>query len=391
MERWERYLNKIYFDPGHPAAYSSLDKLYKTVLRENKFKITKGQVEEFLSGVNVYTLNRPVKKRLDKSRKFKTQVYASEPNYLWDMDLADFKNLSSENDGYKYVLIAIDVFTKKLYARAVKSKDTNNVKNAFLWVLKQAKTNPKNLRTDKGSEFINKTMKDIYKKKGIEHIKAVGRGKAVFAERVILTIKRLLYRYMINQNKLKWVKVLPEIVSNYNKTEHSTIGIPPNKVTKKNARGVWAQQFLIPQARKVLKERRNKIKSLKKEEVKKKRRTRVYYKFKPGDYVRISLAREPFDRVYSQTFSREIFKVVQRYVRNEVVLYKVEDLNGKLKDGSYYQNELIKVKYDEDQEFAIDAVLKTRVKDGEKEALVKYKGYSSQFNQWIPEKNIVDT
>ena len=55
-------------------------------------------------------------------RKFKKRkVYSSFRDNIWGVDLADMQSLSKYNKGIKYLLCAIDLFSK--YARVVPLKD----------------------------------------------------------------------------------------------------------------------------------------------------------------------------------------------------------------------------------------------------------------------------
>lgn len=57
-----------------------------------------------------------------------------------------------KNHGYKYLLTAIDVLSKKAYVKTLKKKNSAAVNAAFRELLEAVKPNtPKNLRTDKGS------------------------------------------------------------------------------------------------------------------------------------------------------------------------------------------------------------------------------------------------
>ena len=40
MSNWEKYLEKIYFNPSHPASYEGPVRLYKYVKQEGKYKIS---------------------------------------------------------------------------------------------------------------------------------------------------------------------------------------------------------------------------------------------------------------------------------------------------------------------------------------------------------------
>ena len=66
--------------------------------------------------------------------------------------------------------------------------------------------------------------------------------------------------------------------------------------------------------------------------------------------------------------------------------YKIKDLKGEEIKGTFYQQELQK---SSQEEFRIEKVIKKRrTKSGEKEAYVKWKGYSNDFNSWIPESDL---
>ena len=48
-----------------------------------------------------------------------------------------------------------------------------------------------------------------------------------------------MYRYFTAKNTLRYVDVLPKLVSSYNQTYHRSIKMAPVQVTKKNEAKVW--------------------------------------------------------------------------------------------------------------------------------------------------------
>ena len=49
------YLNSIYFDPAHPSSFGGIDKIYRTIKDEGRFRITYRQLKKWLRGQETYT------------------------------------------------------------------------------------------------------------------------------------------------------------------------------------------------------------------------------------------------------------------------------------------------------------------------------------------------
>ena len=77
----------------------------------------------------------------------------------------------------------------------------------------------------------------------------------------------------------------------------------------------------------------------------------------------------------------EIFTIVE-VKHTSPVTYRIVDLNGKEITGTFYKSELQKTSK---ELFRIEKV----IKKGKKKSLVKWKGYSDDFNSWVDNKDIV--
>ena len=67
--------------------------------------------------------------------------------------------IAGQNDGMRYILTVIDMFSKFAWAVPVKSKNAGSAADGFSHVLRQASPRkPKRLQTDKGKEFFNSTF-----------------------------------------------------------------------------------------------------------------------------------------------------------------------------------------------------------------------------------------
>ena len=56
-------------------------------------------------------------------------------------------------------------------------------------------------------------------------------------------------------------------------------------------------------------------------------------------------------------------------------------MNGEDIEGTFYEQELQKSKQ---EIFRIEKIIRSRMKNGKKEILVKWEGYDKSFNSWIP-------
>ena len=71
-------------------------------------------------------IHKPVKKKF-KRRK----VYVEKAYDTFSIDLADMNMYKDENNGYRYMLVCIDVFSRYLWIQPIKTKHADVVLEAF--------------------------------------------------------------------------------------------------------------------------------------------------------------------------------------------------------------------------------------------------------------------
>jgi hypothetical protein len=184
--------------------------------------------------------------------------------------------------------------------------------------------------------------------------------KGADIERFNRTLNSKINRYFTRNNTYRYLDVINDLLTSYNNSRHSTIGIPPSKVNPTNIYSVWQR----------INARRSKI-------------PQGVVKFKVGDHVRITKEKIKFAKGYGQTFSTEIFSVVNVIQRMPQPVYELSDLQDRPIEGQFYNYELVKFTVSPESEFQIDKIVRTRIQGGIKQHLVKWKGYDEAFNSSV--------
>ena len=131
---------------------------------------------------NTITLHKPVRMNFERRKTIVTGI-----DQQWQSDLCDMQNLQADNDGYKYLFVNIDVFSKFAIVYPLKNKSAQTVKNAFIKAIKQRK--PKTIQTDRGTEYFNRVLQNWFKQKNIKHFASHNYDiKAAIVERFLRTL-----------------------------------------------------------------------------------------------------------------------------------------------------------------------------------------------------------
>lgn len=377
MSNHTDYLRKLYYTPGKPGAYAGPEKLYQAVKQEGKYKIGRQRIRQFLNNEDSYSLYKPNRKTFPRSK-----VIVNTIDSMRDGDLADVSNIASHNDGYKFLLVLIDIFSRYLFIVPLKNKHHQNIVDGLKLVF-QKRRKPNTLRTDKGSEFKNRWVKAYLKKEGIHAIYTQNETKANYAERVIRTMKNLMYRYFMKNRTYRFINILQDLVKSYNKRPHRSLGgNAPANVNKENADEIRLESYLSGKTKLDV----NQSKTLGRS--KEKKRAKPFFKFKIGDDVRLSQLKHPFQRDYQQKWTEEFLKANERYKRGQIPVYKLKDLAGDPIEGTFYESELQKVIKSEDVSYRVEKILKRRRHGKTQEVYVKWEGWPKKFNSWIPESSL---
>jgi hypothetical protein len=113
-------------------------------------------------------------------------------------------------------------------------------------------------------------------------------SKAAIVERFNRTLRDRLARYMTENSTKRWIDFLPEAISNYNNTEHRSIGMAPNLVSFENRELVFKK--LYPDID-----------------------LKVKCKLKVGWKVRIPTKKGIFDKGFKPNWSDDIYTIVKTH------------------------------------------------------------------------------
>jgi len=349
--KMEEKLRSIYYDPKHPASFSSIVKLAKAS------GYSEAKVKKWLMAQPTYTLHRQARK------KYATRKYiVHDIDEQWQADLADVSLIASQNNGYRFILTVIDIFSRYAWARPLKTKSGKEVTAAFEDIFKEGRI-PRRIQTDQGKEFENRDVLALFAKHDIELFSVKSAYKAAIVERFNRTLKHRLWRYFTMSTKEKWTDVLQDVVNAYNNSVHRTLGRKPTDITPAVVGDVREEVFS------------NRPPSRKKGDI------------KVGDTVRISKVKSVFAKGYLPNWTEEIFTVASINRKTSPITYKLKDYNGEEIEGSFYREEIEHIIH-EDDEYIVEEVLRTEKRGNERWSLVKWAGYPSSMNSWVRSADI---
>ena len=339
-------LQTKYYDPKSESSFGGKNRLVKHS-KQNKKK-----VDKWLTFQDTYTLHRPIRKNFKRRR-----VITGSIGYQYQVDLVDVRKFSTWNNGMNYLLMCIDCFSKFGYAKPIKTKKSPSVIPALREIFCEGRK-PMYISFDAGSEFVSNVMKRFYRDEGVFHFTFRNTQKAQIVERFNQTILHRLYRYFTYANTYRYLDVLPDIISAYNRSYHRSIKTAPMNVTTENQDKIWKTLYG----------------DLVYEKVKKPT-------LKVGDTVRLAKLLGPFAKGYSQQWTEELFTVSKVHLTSPPV-YSVKDYKKQEIDGRFYDHELQKI--GEKDEFLIEKIISERKSGKNKEVLVKWLGYNDSWNSYIP-------
>ena len=355
------FLNK--YHESEPYSFGGISQV------QNYFNVNPKKIARVLSKSDIYTTFKEFKK---PSKTPPIRTYG--PNYLWEADLMFFTHpqFSTSNDGFLYVLAFIDTFTKAVGIIKLKTKDTKIVTQKMKYLFDNG-DKPKYLRVDAGGEFLSHIFTQMCAKHNVKVYIAQEPIKCAFIERFNRTFKRILVQLMEYHNSVRWVDFIKPAYTIYHSRKHSSIGMSPDEAEDEENHAFIYDKLL----RKYTKDDRKKYIKNKK-----------LPKFRKGDIVKIFKKKGIFTRGFNQSVTKEYFTIYHIDRRLSKDRYYLKDLMGERIIGSFYSEYLVPFTPPTDGgEYRIDPNFRDfkrkRIR-GVPHIWVKWLGWPSKFNQWVP-------
>ena len=310
-----KILHDLYYNVNRTTAFGGFSKLFEAARKKNPH-ITRLYAKQWYLNQKTATVWYNTKKA---KRNPTVQV---RPFHQFQVDLADFGYFAKWNQNFRYILVAICVFTRYAYCEAIKTKSAKEVGDAIEKIFDKI-SSAKIFQSDLGSEFYNSRVKKYLKNRKIELWLSEDRlVKASLAERFIRTLRSKILKYLTANNGKKWFHVYKRIVENYNNTVHRSHGFAPAKIDVLNAN--VARRKLYPRV------------------VDKKAKKSGQNLLKIGDKVKISRIKNTFEK-NTYNYTHEIFKIFKIINRTPHPVYKLRDLKNEDIKGIFYAQELLKI------------------------------------------------
>jgi hypothetical protein len=353
-------LSNIYYNPSKSGSFGGVEQLYKEAKKINS-NIKRKDVKDWLVGQITYTLHKSTRKKFTRN-----PIVAENVNQNFQADLVDMREFSKYNDNYSYILTVIDVFSKKAFAKAIKTKSANEVAVALEKIIKD--NPPIKLQTDNGTEFKNNIFKNLMKKYKINHFTTNNEAiKCAIVERFNKTLKNKMFRYFTSKGNRRYVDVLDSLLDSYNNSYHRSIKTTPVSVNEINSRLIFKNLYGFNS-------KRDMLRKYKKPNIK--IGTSARQKYKIG----------PLDRGYYPNWTDNIYNIKNSVSSLRKPLYKLTDEKNKLLRKRYYPEEIQIIK--NNNIFRVEKILATKYINKVKHYKVKWLNHPSSYNSWIPAKDI---
>ena len=171
-------IRRVYYDVdtgfgGINETYQNAKKILNTITYNN--------VKDFLE--------RQKSRQFKKYSSFNSYV-ASKPLQELQIDIGDFTKSAEVNDGFRYMFLAVDIFSKYIHCVPVKDKESPESIRAFKEVINVIGV-PENIMSDREGAWESTEFIKLLNEHKIKHI--ISSSPTPFGERAVQEIKNMIH------------------------------------------------------------------------------------------------------------------------------------------------------------------------------------------------------
>ena len=111
-------MDELYENFNFPSASK-----FKKILERNNIQVTLKEVNDFIEKQNIHQIHKPVNQVKEK-QKF---IFALNAFEKVQLDLLDYQKYSRTNKGFKFILIIVDIFSRKAFSTPIINKKPETV------------------------------------------------------------------------------------------------------------------------------------------------------------------------------------------------------------------------------------------------------------------------
>ncbi len=360
---------KLWKTPSFSASYGGLSNFQLALKLEKHIEIPRTKLLEIMHSDPDFLIETNKIKKEFPRRKMNIHGFCS----TWQADLAIMFPFNT----FIGFLLCIDIFSRKLFCVAIKSKSVDIIKLAFQKIFLKCGDKPDVLESDRGTEFTGN--KRFFRDKNIYFKIKTGKNKASFAEHGIFLVKRKLFRLMRTLLTKNWPKYLPFVVRSLNNTPNAAIGgLKPSLIKSRKDTPLIDEKIGFHPDVPFLKQQQNQL---------------LYEanpkKLQVGSYVYVNYLPSALEKSFDSP-NYQLFIVSKIDAGKNPPLFQVKDLKGDIRPGFFYREQLLKgEKPKPGTFFRIEKILAERKRKGKKSYLIKFLHYPAKFNEWVLKENIV--
>ncbi len=358
-------IHKLYYEDKQ---LFGRDRLFE-IIKEKQLPISRRQIMDWLKHQQVHQLTQK-KKKVSKVQS----TILKAPFQQIGVDLIDMNKIKFNQ--YRYILTAIDLFSKFAWVYPMKTKD-----ETLKYLKKMIDSMPKkpaSIRSDNGAEFKNRNMANYLEDERITQIFSLSYTPQSNGniERFNGTLKKLIKKNILIDNNKNWVAMVNLLVKNYNNSKQATTKYTPEEIINGN-------QELFEKVEE----------NIRKKVTKNQKQDNIVFKI--GDTVRVKITQR--DRSGLQ-WSEDIYKIHRIVPPKDIIrktVYRLKDKDNNIMSQAYYSYEMQKVTEHvensvQNNRWDIEKLIKPTINNGVASYIVKWSGFPHSANTIEPRVNLIE-